>query len=443
MADIPLLAHPEPDAVFAYRRGAPVSVRDFLRDAMGLAARLPQRAHILNLCADRYRFAVALAAALLRGQITLLPPNHTPEFIQQVKRLHPDAYCLVDEPEHASPGAMMFPELSGSASPQAPMPHISSDQIAAIVFTSGSTAAPMPHPKTWGVLTKSSMAELASLDLNVGSGMAIVGTVPPQHMYGLESTVLLAMHAALCVVAERPFYPADICAALEAVPRPRALVTTPVHLRALLCESGALPPIDRLVCATAPLSAQLAAEGEARFGAPLYEIYGCTEAGQAAVRRPVRSAEWRTYQGVRLRQDEQGTWVHGGHVETEILLNDVIEMLGCDRFVLHGRNADLVNIAGKRTSLAYLNYQLNSVPGVRDGVFVMPDEDASAVPRLTAFVVAPGLGHDELMAALRQRIDAAFLPRPLNFVDALPRNSTGKLPRAAITALVAELAARE
>ena len=202
----------------------------------------------------------------------------------------------------------------------------------------------------------------------------------PSTCTGFESTVLLAMHGGLSVVAERPFYPADICAALEAVPRPRALVTTPVHLRALLCESGALPPIDRLVCATAPLSAQLAAEGEARFGAPLYEIYGCTEAGQAAVRRPVRSAEWRTYQGVRLRQDEQGTWVHGGHVETEILLNDVIEMLGPDRFVLHGRNADLVNIAGKRTSLAYLNYQLNSIPGVRDGVFVMPDEERLGGP---------------------------------------------------------------
>jgi acyl-coenzyme A synthetase/AMP-(fatty) acid ligase len=104
----------------------------------------------------------------------------------------------------------------------------------------------------------------------------------------------------------------------------------------------------------------------------------------------------------------------------------------------------MVNVAGKRTSLAYLNYQLNSIPGVRDGVFVMPDDEgASAVPRLAAFVVAPGLSRGELLAALRQRIDGAFLPRPLNFVDALPRNATGKLPRAAITALAAELAARE
>ena len=36
------------------------------------------------------------------------------------------------------------------------------------------------------------------------------------------------------------------------------------------------------------------------------------------------------------------------------------------------------------------------------------------------------------MNALRQRIDAAFLPRPLCLVDALPRNATGKLPRQAL-----------
>jgi acyl-coenzyme A synthetase/AMP-(fatty) acid ligase len=444
MAELPLIGQRNPDRVFAWRRGAVVTAGDFLHDVSELARRLPNAPHVINLCADRYHFAVAFAGALQRGQVTLLPPNATPELIAEVKKLHPAAYCIVDTPEHANaPDAFMFPELAPRTGPAPAVPMIASDRTAAIVFTSGSTGQPMPQPKTWGSLVKSSTAELASLDLEADCGVALVGTVPAQHMYGFESTVLFAMHCALPLVAERPFYPADICSTLEALPRPRALVTTPVHLRALLCEPGALPPIDRLVCATAPLSVQLATEGEVRFGAPLYEIYGCTEAGQVAIRRPVLGAEWRPYQGVRLRQDAQGTWVGGGHVRTDVLLNDVIELVGRDRFLLHGRHADLVNIAGKRTSLGYLNYQLISIPGVQDGVFVMPDEEgAASVPRLAAFVVAPGLSHGELMAALRRRIDAAFLPRPLNFVDALPRNSTGKLPRAAIAALAAELAAK-
>lgn len=127
-------------------------------------------------------------------------------------------------------------------------------------------------------------------------------------------------------------------------------------------------------------------------------------------------------------------------MESEILLADMIELRSEGTFFLHGRTADLVNIAGKRTSLTHLNFHLNSIAGVRDGAFVMPEEDDGTVTRLTAFVVAPGLSADAVMSALRQRIDAAFLPRPLCFVDSLPRNETGKLPRVALDRLLSRLA---
>ena len=132
-------------------------------------------------------------------------------------------------------------------------------------------------------------------------------------------------------------------------------------------------------------------------------------------------------------------WGRGGHIETEIMLSDIIELRNAETFLLHGRSADLINIAGKRTSLAHLNYHLNSIAGVRDGVFVMPEEAGQEAARLMAFVVAPGLTSEEIINVLRLRIDAAFLPRPLRFVDALPRNATGKLPREALTELVSQL----
>jgi acyl-coenzyme A synthetase/AMP-(fatty) acid ligase len=222
------------------------------------------------------------------------------------------------------------------------------------------------------------------------------------------------------------------------LPRPRGLVTTPVHLRAVLAEGTALPPLDFLLCATAPLSPQLAAEAESRFAAPLYEIYGCTEAGQLATRRTTKTPEWQLFPGFAMRQDEKGTWLKGRHQRSEFVLSDVIELVGGNGFLLHGRTADLVNIAGKRTSLANLNYHLNSIPGVRDGAFVIPQDDQFAVTRLAAFVVAPGFTTEAIMSALRQRIDSAFLPRPLCLVDSLPRNETGKLPRTAVHTLMAK-----
>jgi acyl-coenzyme A synthetase/AMP-(fatty) acid ligase len=117
-------------------------------------------------------------------------------------------------------------------------------------------------------------------------------------------------------------------------------------------------------------------------------------------------------------------------------MGDILEPVTDELFLLHGRIADLVNIAGKRHSLASLNHLLNTIPGVVDGAFYMPDETGhNHIARLAACVVAPGLDAPHLLAALREQIDPVFLPRPLLFVDALPRNSTGKLPREALQAL--------
>jgi len=52
-----------------------------------------------------------------------------------------------------------------------------------------------------------------------------------------------------------------------------------------------------------------------------------------------------------------------------------------------------------------------------------------------AFVVAPGVSRAAILAALRERIDPAFLPRPMILVDALPRDALGKLPRENLTEL--------
>ncbi|HZE60255.1 MAG TPA: AMP-binding protein [Burkholderiales bacterium] len=431
MSDLPLARH-ELSATLAYCRGRAVSADEFLSDVVALASSLPETRYIINLCSDRYRFTVAFAAALMRRQTTLMPPNQTPDFLERVAHRYPDLHTLSDAATDALP----------PCGPRNVMPAVPADHVAAILFTSGSTGEPQPHPKSWGALVASAQSELERFATLVSPGLALVATVPPQHMYGLESTVMMALEGGLVLHAGRPFFPADICAELEALPRPRGLVTTPVHLRALLDGCTEVPPVDFLLCATAPLSPQLAARAETRFRVPLHEIYGCTEAGLIATRRTVATLEWQMFRQFRMRQDEKGTWLTGGHAATEFLLGDVIELGEAGRFELHGRTGDMVNIAGKRTSLANLNYHLNSIEGVRDGAFVIPADTQDAVTRLAAFVVAPGYSEEDILAALRKRIDVAFLPRPLHLVDALPRNNVGKLPRLAIDGLTERLTAK-
>jgi acyl-coenzyme A synthetase/AMP-(fatty) acid ligase len=122
-----------------------------------------------------------------------------------------------------------------------------------------------------------------------------------------------------------------------------------------------------------------------------------------------------------------------------VALGDHIDSLDEQHFLLGDRLQDMVNIAGKRNSIAYLNHQLLAIPGVLDGAFFQPTEVNPAdagVTRLCALVVAPGLDADTVLRALRERIDPAFLPRPLRLVPSLQRNSTGKLPVQTLRALL-------
>jgi acyl-coenzyme A synthetase/AMP-(fatty) acid ligase len=448
MSTLPLIAHRRPDAVVAWRGGTPVSARQFLGEVEHIAGQLLPGQHVLNLCGDRYRFTVALAACIVSGRISLLPSTHTPEMVRQMQHIAPDVFCIVD------PGAdrgdidlptFRYPESMPLPAAGPAIPDIDCGQVIAQVFTSGSSGVPVPHAKRWGSLVRNVRAEAERL--GIGAAHAILGTVPPQHMYGLESTVLMPLQSGAALHAGRPFYPADICVALASLPRPRVLVTTPYHLRALLTDQTTLPAVDQLLSATAPLAQDLANEAESRFGAPLHEIYGCTETGQLATRRTTAGAKWQTLPAVHLRREGEVIWAEGGHIDSPTGLADVIELTGdgpvSTTFLLHGRHADLVNIAGKRTSLAYLNHQLNAIPGVQDGVFLLPREDSpDSIGRLTALVVAPGLTPAVLTQALRERIDSVFLPRPLLFVEALPRNATGKLPSQITQELLATLQSR-
>lgn len=440
-----MIAHRTADAVVAYRAGARICAGQFLADVHRLAPLLGEGAHVLNACADRYHFTVGLAACVLTGKVSLLPSTHTPEVVRQLSAFAADVVCLTDEDScsialsrvrYPGAAAARAGEWHGSWS----VPEVDAAQLIAYVFTSGSTGAPVPHRKTWGRLLGCVAEEPRRLGLPEVP-CAILATVPAQHMYGFESSVLMALASGHALCAERPFYPADIAAALAGLPQPRILISTPVHLRALASSGIALPRTDLIVCSTAPLTQQLAAEVEQRFHTRLMEIYGSTETGQIAARRPTQSAEWQLWPAVRLHSRGEDSWAQGGHIEEPTRMCDVLETTGAGRFLLHGRTADLVNIAGKRSSLAYLNHQLNSIPGVMDGAFFHCEEargSHTGVTRVAACVVAPGLEAGSILEALRATIDPVFLPRPLLFVARLPRNATGKLPQEALRALAAE-----
>ena len=438
---LPLVRGDDGGRVFAWHGARAITVSEFLADVARAAAALPAARDAINLCEDRYAFLVAFCAVISRGQTNLLPPSRAPQAIEETLAAYPGAYVLCEcVGEVAGARCVVLPPLGGERH-QGATPAIAADHLAAIGFTSGSTGQPKPNRKTWGSFAASTAHNVAALQCALGIDVQtvahIVATVPPQHMYGIELSILMPLLGPFAVHGARPLFPADIAAALADVPAPRILVTTPVHLRALLRDPVALPPLAAITSATAPLPGELAAEAERRYGAPVLELFGSTETCVIAQRRTATETDWQLYADIQLRPQPDGTLVDAPYFAQPTVLQDVVELLPGHRFRLCGRHADLVEIAGKRASLADLTRRLLDLPGVHDAVVVQIDEpDAFGVRRIAALVVAPERCEAELLAGLRQAIDPAFLPRPLRKVDALPRNETGKLPRAALLALL-------
>ena len=422
---LPLLRIAQLDMPLAWHQGRMISRHMYLRHAAALAGELPDRRHALLACANRYNFMVAFAALLMRGQTALLPPGQAPDMLDSLAGRYM-AYRIDDRQVEALAGSAR----SVTESPAVPL--VAPDHTAAILFTSGSTGQPRAQAKTWKELFGVTLRAMERFAFEE-TGHQIVATVPAQHSYGFESSVLYTLLGPGAVHSGHPLYPADVCEALHALEAPRVLITTPLHLDVCLRAGLDWPELAGIVSATAPLDPVLAASAENRLGATLFEIYGCSEAGALASRRTSKENAWTPYDGVRLEPTDGVFTVRAPYLDGPRPLSDRLQVEPDGRFILLGRSSEQIKLAGKRTSLAELNHHLLSIDGVEEGSFVVPDGTDA---RLAAVVVAPGVQSAYIRRRLARLIDPVFMPRPLICVPRLERTGTGKLQRGYLLDLI-------
>jgi acyl-coenzyme A synthetase/AMP-(fatty) acid ligase len=256
-----------------------------------------------------------------------------------------------------------------------------------------------------------------------------LATVPGQHMWGLETSVLLPVFANACLVDARPMFPNDILSLIDRLPKPVSVISTPLHLRALSLGNEVQENIQwaNTLCATAPLNSDLAQAMEVQFKTEVREVYGCSEVGSMAVRRAANTDVWRQFDGLKFSIAQDGTEVSTDYLPAPVALEDVLESTEQGHFKLAGRLSDQIKIAGKRGSLHEANCVLASFGGVVDGVVIFPQQDR-LVPRLVALVVLKeGVDKKDLRDHFREHLDIAFVPRPIYVVESLPREENGKL----------------
>ena len=423
-------APPAPARLFSIGRNGQRRWSELLDDVARVRAELAGHDAVCNLAERRYDFAAVLLAAMAAGIPTVLPSSRA---------------------EHAVSAALagcarpLILDRRGSLAGKHPADPVAPLTGEVRVFTSGSTGAPVRHVKSWRALAGG--ASLAA-QLFARAGLSperalIVGTTPHQHMYGLEATIFAALAHGYCVSDDPVFYPADLDAVIGAAAASGfdevVLVTSPPHLRYLESRIRALPQIRCLVSATAPLHAELACRIE-EAGCPVFEIYGCTEAGSLAWRRTAVDDLWTPMDGFRLAAGHEGWTAAAPHLDSVVPLPDEIETEADGRFRLLGRRGDMVSIAGKRQGLGALNAALSTLSSVADAVLVREAERGE--DRLRIYVV-PALGGETDPEALSRlvrshmlrHVDPVFVPRRITVVSELPRGATGKLAAGDLAAL--------
>jgi len=407
--------------------------------SLALARELRGASAVCNLCSSRLAFLVTLLATLRNGSLMVLPPSQSDADIAAVLEARPNTIVVGDAPGVDPACASAFPPsvyvacrpewkpCTTRASDLAWQP--AWDAVAVLLHTSGTTGDPQPQPKTLLHLLTGALVLGARLAEEIEGGLDAVDhfvcSVPAQHMFGLECSVMLPLVHGSPVLDRRPLLPADVAAAFDEVGR-CAWIATPMHLRSLVQSGAALPACAFAIVSTMPLGHALALQSEGLLAAPVLEIYGSTETGALAMRRTARETRWSPLDGVSLDPAEGATLGRGAHFASPVQLLDEIVVEANGSFTLLGRKADLIKIAGRRASLAGLNLVLQDLPGLGDGVFYLP-ATGDPTERLCLIYSGPPLDRAATRRWLRARLDPVFLPRDFIRLERMPRSETGKL----------------
>jgi amino acid adenylation domain-containing protein len=125
------------------------------------------------------------------------------------------------------------------------------------------------------------------------------------------------------------------------------------------------------------------------------------------------------------------------YAETAYRTGDLVTLDADGNYVFLGRRDGMVKTRGYRVELGEVEAALYEHPAIREAV-VLPLPDELLGSRLRAVISATGSGgltRLEVLEHCRRRLPAYMVPDVVEFCEALPRTSTGKVDRARVASL--------
>jgi fatty-acyl-CoA synthase len=330
----------------------------------------------------------------------------------------------------------------------------------AVILTSGTTGTPKganrPTPSSMGPMA----ALLSAIPLRARESTVIAA--PLFHAWGFAH-MLLATALSSTIVLRRRFDPLEIVRAMAAL-HAEVLVVVPVMLQRMLeadpdeRRRSDLSSLRVIAVSGSALPGPLANRVMDAFGETLYNLYGSTEVAWATVAGP---ADLRAAPGtagrpprgtvVRILNDHGGELPAGAtgriYVGSEMLFEgytgggdkdrrdglmstgDVGHFDPAGRLFIDGRDDDMIVSGGENVFPGEVEDLLAGMEGVREVAVVgVPDDEFGQ--RLRAVVsLHPGadVSESQLQDHVRSHLARHKVPREVVWVNALPRNATGKI----------------
>ncbi|MGB3440102.1 MAG: AMP-binding protein [Actinophytocola sp.] len=331
-----------------------------------------------------------------------------------------------------------------------------------IVLTSGTTSNPKGARRRNPHGIRTAAAVLSRIPFQAGERMMVAA--PLFHTWGLAAIQLgMPLHAQL--VLHRKF---DAEATLQAIEEHRCttLIAVPIMLQRILdlprpvIRSYDLSSLRIVASSGSAMPASLVTDFMAEFGDVLYNLYGSTEVSWASIADPqdlkaAPTTAGRCPVGTRVGiLDPDGRPVAPGAVGQICVGNDMLfegytgggsnaiyddMMVTGDRgyidadgrLYVSGRDDDMIVSGGENVFPRPVEELLMTLPQVLDAAVIgVPDREFGQ--RFAAYVV-PRPGTAISPTVVREYVHAHLsrfaVPRDVIFVQALPRNATGKVVR--------------
>ncbi|HAP75343.1 MAG TPA: long-chain fatty acid--CoA ligase, partial [Acidimicrobiaceae bacterium] len=485
-------SHPA-DRVAIISRGRPTTY-GALRDQVahvrgGLAALGVGRGdRVVLLCSNGRYFVDVYLATLGLGAVAvpLNPASPAPEIDREVRTV--EAKVVVVEPSaahafsqvdcHSIPSlvavvateagkvecaTLAFDDLL--AAEQVPSVEVEADDLAALIFTSGTAGSPRAAMLTHGNLL-SNIEQGRSATEGIGEGDVVYGVLPMFHIFGLNVVLGLSLQRGATVVLVQRFDPST---ALDTI-RERGVTVIPGAPPLWLAFSHFdEAPADSFATVRLALTGAAKMPEEAmrrlrdRFGLELLEGYGLTEASpvvtsSAGLPQKVGSVG-KVLDGVQVRLvDEHGddalqgdageVWVKGPNVFKGYLNEPeaTAKVLTADGWLRTGdiaitdddgylylidRAKDLIIVSGFNVYPAEVEEVLMEHPDVAEvGVLGVPHPHHGEAVKAYVVLRPGATAHEDTLVSWCQDHLARYkCPSKILFVDELPRNVSGKLLR--------------